>query len=988
MKTSAIPRPRPTAFLIILAAMAMATAFFLANAPGAGATGTPEPPANPLAHVIVPDGEAPKIRVSWDPPAGEVTGYAISRSDGETLQAAGTATTYSDLAVNPGTAYTYTVAARNGSGTSVPSAPTSARVPDPPSAPANMAATAASPVLADEAVTVAITWSTSSVPEAGGCETSYPLAGYTVSRVLDGTATELATPDAAATSFTDTSAAFNTAYTYRVTARNAVGNSPVAEVTVTTPVRPVGTATGLAASIADPFTGTVSLSWNAPTEGPAPTGYRVLRDGTELADNHGITSYTDSSAEAGVNYSYTVQARTADNIGAASAPATVEPPAPATGVTASVQDGTVSLSWTAPAQGTPGTYRIERAANGGDWTLVADTAQTSHADDTAPAGNTYTYRIQHRNSHGGSTWANSNSVTILDVPAKVEDVAASVSGNDIVLSWTAPTGTVDSYQVEYGPADSSSREAADVAATSFTHTDNTEGVTYRYKVRAKNSAGHGPWSEPAEAMRLNVPEMPTGLNAEVSGSVIIVSWTAPDSAGITGYEISYGDTTGMATGTEFIHEDPAGDTEYQYQVRALNDAGPGEWSGPVTAMRVIPAKMPTGVSADIVGDDIVLTWAAPASGIVDNYQVWHRQTETADWTREDVPADTIRYVHEGPTPGTTYEYQVRAINSGGPSDWTEPVSAVWYEGAAPPVMYKIRGLGKRFLVQWEHSVSEGVTGYQLRSRIDGGEWSATDLSATAKTQFVPWSSGQSLHEYTIRALIGDVAGNWSPIRRAVIAKHDPVTGVTANLESARYVRLHWDLPDNPPNLFIVEVENASGEFVFAAAAAGHESTALHYHQEYGTTREYRVRAKNHANVLSDIVPGSTVTVTTPEEPAQHDQQVRQLKLTMLDSATPKLSWKAPERSADRVTGYRIYRKEASDPGDISRYANIIAYKVGGTTYTDHAAQPGKSYEYAVMPYRRLTPELGPVSSVVYATTWQPGGPRQPGRLPWPLGSLP
>ena len=130
-----IPRTltKPAAYTALALATALALLFVLLQGT-AGATGTPPAaPANPLAHVIVPEGEAPRIRVSWDT-SQDATGYTVSRSDGESFNTSGSATTYSDTAVNPGTAYTYTVAAKNESGTSSLSDPASTRVPDAPSA--------------------------------------------------------------------------------------------------------------------------------------------------------------------------------------------------------------------------------------------------------------------------------------------------------------------------------------------------------------------------------------------------------------------------------------------------------------------------------------------------------------------------------------------------------------------------------------------------------------------------------------------------------------------------------------------------------------------------------------------------------------------------------------------------------------------------------------------------------------------------------------
>ena len=46
-------------------------------------TGPPDTPGNPLAHLIVPSNEDPRIRLSWDTPDTPVSGYTITRTDGQ-----------------------------------------------------------------------------------------------------------------------------------------------------------------------------------------------------------------------------------------------------------------------------------------------------------------------------------------------------------------------------------------------------------------------------------------------------------------------------------------------------------------------------------------------------------------------------------------------------------------------------------------------------------------------------------------------------------------------------------------------------------------------------------------------------------------------------------------------------------------------------------------------------------------------------------------
>ena len=366
--------------------------------------------------------------------------YTINRADGQTFSANGVATTFSDHTVEPGTTYAYSVAARSAHGASPASESASADVPDTPSAPGDLTGAIVEPDTADETATVNLTWTASTVPAADQCDTAYPLTGYTIFRSDGDQETELGTADAGATSFSDNTAAFSTSYTYRVAARNAIGASS-AGTSVAVFSRPVLPPTGLMASMADPFDGNISLSWNAPTEGAEIIGYSVHRylgpdpyAGTDVPvtlDEQATQTYlVDTTAEPGVTYSYIVIARSAFNVSLPSNIAAIEAPAPPAGLTATAGNGAIDLSWSTPTAGTPDTYRVERQTFNDEWTNVADTATTSHSDETAQRNTAYRYRVQHRNQYGGSTWAESGEVTLLAVPGRPTGLVATVDGND------------------------------------------------------------------------------------------------------------------------------------------------------------------------------------------------------------------------------------------------------------------------------------------------------------------------------------------------------------------------------------------------------------------------------------------------------------------------------------------------------------------------------------------------------------------------------
>ena len=1148
------------------------------------AAGVPPAPANPLAHLIVPEGGDPRVRVSWDAPDASVSGYTITRADGQAFQAAGTATTFSDHSVEPGTSYTYAVMAQNAQGSSASSASASASVPDAPSQPGELNATISPIDAADEAATVTLSWQPSSVPGAAECETQYPLDGYTILRSEDGQETEIASPGNEVSSLTDQNAAFGTTYTYRVMARNAIGNSQAAEATVSVPNPPVLPATELTASIADPFDGNVSLSWDAPTEGAHVVGYLVIRylgedpyQGTDLPttldEMATQTTLVDDTAQVGVTYSYLVLARSADNVSEPSNTAVIEAPAQPSGLTATVGDDAIDLRWSAPTAGTVVEYRVERQQQDGEWSALADVTGTSHSDGTAQPNVEYRYRVQHRNQHGGSTWTESEPVTLVTVPGQPTGLTAAVDGNDNLLSWTAPdhpfvdghrvrhrtdggewntiasdlagdaagyrhvsapadvtneyavqaynsrgngpwsdpasatritppavpqnvaasvdgddilvtwtrpgtvhvsgytvrhqagdgtpvdsgrlpesqtslrltdvtgdvthsisvrahndigdspwsnsveimhrltpsvpknvavsvgeagivlsweapeTGTADGYHVRYGEQDAESLETVNRAATetSYTHSDNVEGVTCAYRVRAHNAAGNGPWSDTVNAVRLLTPAAPTGVSARMSGSVITVSWTAPDSPVVDGYRVQYGVTGGEETSqasvpadaTRFHHLDPVGDTEYEYRVSAVNSAGASPWSEPARAMRVIPPETPTSPSAGIDGEDLLFSWIQPDSGIIDLYHVDVRHYGHEDWTRTSMVAPASRHRHTGPQPGVTYQYRVRTVNAAGASGWTDTVSAVWYEGAAPPYYLDALNMGSQLLIRWNATDNSGATRYELRQQIDDGEPSHFLQSVNRTFRLVDWSrENDQEHRYAVRTHVGDQAGPWSATFRMEISQPAEVPNIRANREGATSTRLHWDEPaSGAPHRYVIEARlDDAQQFHTLAYRPGTSTTYRADLQQHGHIYTYRVKARNHVGIDGEHSGDNVAVVAIPDRGYEEPGVPRDLDLSMANPTTAVLTWKHPDGQAGDVTSYRVYRKLASDNRLIgaSYNAHVLAAFTGNnrTEFTDHTARPGVAYVYAVAAYRDGHEDpMGPISLPAYAQTW-------------------
>src|SRR5574337_1801282 len=180
-----------------------------------------------------------QITLNWNAPSNNggsaITGYKIERSTnaGSTWSVlvsntGDTATVYSNTGLAPSTTYTYQVSAINSVGNSSPSNIASATtlvVMTPPQSPTGLVATATSSSQID------LSWT------APGSDGGSPITGYQIERSTDSGSTWsviMSNTGSTATTFSDTSLAPNTTYTYRVSAINVVGTGSTSNTTSAT----------------------------------------------------------------------------------------------------------------------------------------------------------------------------------------------------------------------------------------------------------------------------------------------------------------------------------------------------------------------------------------------------------------------------------------------------------------------------------------------------------------------------------------------------------------------------------------------------------------------------------------------------------------------------------------------------------------------------------------------------------------------------------
>jgi uncharacterized protein YegP (UPF0339 family) len=288
----------------------------------------------------------------------------------------------------------------------------------------------------------------------------------------------------------------------------------------------------------------------------------------------------------------------------------------------------------------------------------------------------------------------STTPSIPQPPTSITYPSTSSTGQ-YAVTWPPSTGAT-SYRLERSANDGSTWAAAySGAAPSYAET--VSSGSYRYRVRATNSAGPSDWTAGSTACIVSTSTAPSELQPPASITYpstsstgqYTVSW--PASSGATSYRLQRRSSRGHSwttiySGADLSCAQAVRNGTYRYRVKAVNSEGSSTWTTgsatctvSMTSSSSVP-QPPASITYPATSDTGQYTVSWPAAAGATSYRL-QRISSHGSWTTIYSGADLsyAQTVHDG-----TYRYRVKAVNSEGGSGWMTGLEKCIVSMPSPP----------------------------------------------------------------------------------------------------------------------------------------------------------------------------------------------------------------------------------------------------------------------------------------------------------------
>lgn len=245
--------------------------------------------------------------------------------------------------------------------------------------------------------------------------------------------------------------------------------------------------------------------------------------------------------------------------------------------------------------------------------------------------------------------AKSISYTFKAPTEQVTNLAVELSGSYAYLTWKAPATGTYNYRIYYKTPSMEEYEAITTTFSTYYETNytvsnylNTGDESISFKVVPYSTIGESSLSKAAAAtLSLAIDEV-AGVAAEIDGTNFRVSWNEVDNASF--YKVYYktssmssyslASTTSILSSTlgisSYTNND---DTSISFKIIPYNSVVEGSLADAeeVTIPLSVPKQL-TGLTGEVNGELIELSWDAPENDYVVGYYVYYKSSATTTYT--------------------------------------------------------------------------------------------------------------------------------------------------------------------------------------------------------------------------------------------------------------------------------------------------------------------------------------------------------------------
>ncbi len=797
----------------------------------------PTAPTNLLANAV----SGTQVNLTWTASTDNVgvSNYLIERCQGAgcsnfTQIATSTTAGFNNTGLTAGNTYSYRVRATDASSNLSPysntaTATTPAQDGQPPTAPSNLTATAASAVEIDLAWTAATD--------------NVSVNGYRIERCQGASCTtfnQIGTTNGTTTTYNDTNLTPGTSYSYRVLATDPSGNqSPYSNTATNTTPADTQPPTVPANLTASPIgSGRIDLAWSASTDNLGVTGYRVERCQGAGCSNFAevgtasTNAFSDTGLTPSTSYSYRVRATdaAANLSGYSNVASGTTQPAVIAGLVASYAFGEGAGTTVADSSGNGHTGTVANTAwtasgkfgpalvfNGTNAKVTIPDAATLHLSSAMtleawvkPASVTPSWRdVIYKGDDnyfleavypgggpaGGVTTGSSDAFAGGSAALPVNTwshIAATYDGanirlyvNGVQVASQARTGTIagssNPLQIGgdaiYGQYFNGTIDEARIYSTALTAAQIQSDMTTPVGIDSQ------------------APTAPTNLLANaVSGTQVNLTWTAStDNVGVSNYLIERCQGAGCSNFTQIATSTTAGfnntgltaGNTYSYRVRATDaSSNLSPYSNTATATTPAqdgqPPTAPSNLTATAASAvEIDLAWTAATDNVsVNGYRIERCQGASCTTFNQigTTNGTTTTYNDTNLTPGTSYSYRVLATDpSGNQSPYSNTATNTTPADTQPPTvpgtLSAAAASSSQIDLVWGPATDDvGVTGYRV-DRCQGAGCSnfshLVQLTGPQTTYSDTGLTPATSYSYQVRAM--DAAGNLGPVSNSASA---------------------------------------------------------------------------------------------------------------------------------------------------------------------------------------------------------------------------